>query len=115
VAHHASAVSATDLDCEEPSPGLVLPTEALSSTDALMLFRENNEAAMGQRRVMLKGNGFLAASVHGVAKAANVIRIDYERVSRATDRDIKLFPVYELEREPCIDIDDDAIDRCALR
>lgn len=34
-------------------------------------------------------NGFIAAAVHRVAKSAAVVRIDCERVSRTTDRDIK--------------------------
>ena len=114
VARRASGASATYFR-EEVAALPDLPAQTVSSTDISMLFRQNSETAMSYSRGKLKSHGFLAALVHGVGKSANVIRINCERVPRAADRYIKLFPVHELGREPRIDVHDDPIDGRALR
>ena len=80
-----------------------------------MLFGQNGEAAMRHSRRKLKSQGFLAASVHGVAKPAAVVRIDCERVPRAADRNVKLLAFDQFRRQARVDVDDDAIDGRALR
>ncbi len=60
-------------------PRYLLPVETVSSTDTLMLFRQNGETTMERSRVMLKSSGFLAASVNSLAEPAAVVGIDRYR------------------------------------
>ncbi len=91
------------------------PAHAVAAIESVVLLvGQDRVGGTSDSRLVLKRDGFLAASTHNAPKLRAVVGKDGERVSRSTDRNVELFAIDEFRRESGVDINDDAVDGGAL-